>query len=157
MIKIRLLHPLTITTITYGNLDFSKSTVTQKTTISHAYCEVLKFLATRQIHPKMFLDSDYDYGQYLKFVSMHAEVIGCKFNYDNITKYPEVWRGFKDVLNRDKLFSYFNEMYLFSDCVSLQYKGLDIGSKLFADWRKLIPIESVKEINRVTSKTLDKK
>ena len=37
------------------------------------------------------------------------------------------------------------------------YKGLDIGSKLFADWRKLVPIESIKEINRVTSKTLDKK
>lgn len=142
--------------IAYEQLDFNKATVTQKTVISHAYCEVLKYLATRQPHPEMFLGSDYNYGQYLKFVSDIAEQVGCRFNYDNIQKYPEVWDGFCDKLDRDKLFGYFDELYLFSDCLSLHMKGLDVGYVLFDNWRKLVPIESLKEIQRVTTKTLEK-
>ena len=53
----RLLHLQTLVTIATSNeLDFTKSTVSRKQAISHSWSEILKYLETKQPHPKMFLD-----------------------------------------------------------------------------------------------------
>ena len=76
----RLLHPQTLVTIATSNeLDFTKSTASRKQAISHAWSEILKYLATRQTHPKMFLD-DIKLGNYAKLVYLYGIQIGCNFN-----------------------------------------------------------------------------
>lgn len=158
----RLLHLRTISTIaTMKDSDFEKATVTRKTVLSHAYCEVMKYLATNKIHPKMFLGSEEEYGYYLKYVSVFADMVGCKFDYDKIKKYPRVYNAFasnKGIVELTKILSErFDANYLFSDCTSLYFKGLNIFKEVYGDeWRKLVPIESLKEIRRVVDKTISK-
>lgn len=158
----RLLHPQTLFTLATSNeLDFTKSTVSRKQAISHAWSEVLKFLATRQPHPKMFLD-EIKLGNYAKLVYLYGTEIGCNFNREFLEKYPLVFKEFNYITsishaNRELFYS-FDELYLMSDCVSFHMKGLNLGESVYGKnkWRKICPIEGLQEIVRVTQKAIDK-
>ena len=153
----RLLHPRTlqiIATETTG-LDFLDATVSKKQIYAHSWSECLKFLATRQDHPKMFID-DESLGCYMKYIyNLNAEYVHCNLDSSHIDKYPVVKMGFDNPFSIDE---HFDDTYLFSDVVSLYFKGVNIAKYVYGDmWRRYIPIESLKEIHRVVGKTLDKK
>jgi hypothetical protein len=161
----RLLHPQTLFTLaTSQELDFSKSTVSRKQAISHGWSEGLKFLATRQPHPKMWLE-DKDLAVYMRLVYTLGLEVGCDFKSIHLEKYPEIFRIFS-METQDKrisalcgyLATKFDEFYIMSDCVSFHFKGLNLGEVIFGKdrWRRIVPIESLQEIVRVTTKTLDK-
>lgn len=159
----RLLHMDTIQIVAMElkNEDFLISTVSQKSVISHAWSEVLKFLATRQNHPKMFLN-DEELGVYLYIIKRYGDLVGCNLNESLLLKYDDVWYGYTvyNDLNDAKyrLNKHFDNQYLFSDAVSLYLKGLNIFPYMFgSEWRKYVPIEGLKEIQRVVTKTLDKR
>ena len=158
----RLLHPQSLFVLaTSQELQFEKSTVSRKQAISHAFCEVLKYLATRQTHPKMWL-TDEQLGVYVKLVYLYGVQIGCNFNSDNLEKYPIVYDNFmntKSISSANKqLAEEFDELYLMSDCVSFHMKGLNLGEVVFGKdkWRRIVPIEGLQEIVRVTQKAIDK-
>lgn len=158
----RLLHPQTLFTLaTSQELDFTKSTVSRKQAISHAWSEILKYLATRQPHPKMFLDCR-KLGIYAKLVYLYGVEIGCNFNKEHLEKYEEVCKSFSLHMNIStinvNLEGDFDELYLMSDCVSFHFKGLNLGEIVFGieKWRKIVPIEGLNEIVRVTQKSIDK-
>ena len=150
----RLLHPRTlqiIATETTG-LDFLDATVSKKQVLSHSWSEVLKFLATRQNHPKMFID-DESLGCYMKYIyTLNAEYVHCNLDSSHIDKYPIVKMGFDNPFSIDE---HFDDSYLFSDAVSLYFKGVNIFPYIFGDqWRKYCPVISLKEINRQIKKTI---
>lgn len=162
----RLLHYKTIEIITNNELDYSKSTVTSKTILSHAWSEVFKHVKTRQKHPKMFFSNDHEYGSYLAYVYQNSLKTGNKFKLEVLEKYkvshPNFYKGFIDYniegigINAN-LLQYFDDLYLFSDCNSLYYKGLNVFPEVYGDkWRKYIPVESRAEILRQLNKTIDK-
>lgn len=76
----RLLHPSTLYTVAIEckDSDFKSATVSRKQVIAHAWSEGLKYLATKQTHPKMWLDP-YELGGYLAAVKMYGDKIGCNF------------------------------------------------------------------------------
>ena len=158
----RLLHPQTLHTIaTSQELDFSKSTVSRKQAISHSWLEILKYLATKQTHPKMWLD-DIKLGNYAKLVYLYGIQIGCNFNSEFLEKYPLVFSEFNYITsishaNRELFYS-FDELYLMSDCVSFHMKGLNLGEVVFGKdkWHRIVPINGLQEIVRVTQKAIDK-
>ena len=157
----RLLHPQTLFTLaTSQELDFSKSTVSRKQALSHAWSEVLKYLATRQTHPKMWLN-DRKLGIYSKLVYLYGLEAGCNFNKEYLEKYEEVYKAFSlDMIMstiKVNLESEFDELYLMSDCVSFHLKGLNLGEAVFGreKWRRVVPIESLQEIVRVSQKAID--
>lgn len=159
----RLLHPRTLEIISQEmtSVEFLNATVSRKQVVSHAWSECLKYLATRQKHPKMFLD-DFTLGCYMYAVRYHGMMIGCNLNGKLIEKYPVVLNGYNHVLKDgyyiEDLLMDFDDNYLFSDAVSLYLKGVNIFPYIFGDeWRKYVPIENLKEIHRVVGKTLDKK
>ena len=158
----RLLHPNTLFTVAKEMKDeeFNKATVSRKQVVSHAWSEVLKYLATRQTHPKMFLD-DTTLGIYMRLVHHYGTSIGCNLNESHLTKYDEVWISYLEYddvdLAYDDLMFEFDNDYAFSDAASLYLKGLNIFPYMYyGEWRKYVPIESLKEIHRVVTKTLDK-
>lgn len=158
----RLLHPQTLFTIaTSQELQFNRSTVSRKQAISHAWSEVLKYLATQQSHPKMFLDI-YRLGVYTKLVYLYGVQIGCNFDQSHLEKYENLYIVFNDTPNikiaNSILADEFDELYLMSDCVSFHFKGLNLGEIIFGKdkWRKIVPIEGLTEIVRVTQKAIDK-
>ena len=158
----RLLHPKVLFTIaTSQELQFEKSTVSRKQAISHAYCEVLKYLATRQTHPKMWL-TDEQLGVYVKLVYLYGLQICCNFNSDNLEKYPIVYDNFistKSISEANNILSEeFDELYLMSDCVSFHMKGLNLGEVVFGKdkWNRIVPINGLHEIVRVAQKAIDK-
>lgn len=168
----RLLHPETIRIIATEDIDFSGATVSRRQVLSHAWSEVLKYMATKQEHPKMFIKDEFDLGVYLKYVYIYATRVGCKFKPEVVDKYPTLKEGFCDTetsdLELDSCIEYledhyickgrFDDNYLFSDCISLYLKGVNIMPFTYGDdWRRLVPIESLKEIYRVVGKTLDKR
>ena len=154
----RLLHPTTLETISSNKeVDFRKATSSKKQVISHAWSEVIKFKVTNQKHPKMFIYNDYGLGVYMQMVKQYGDMTGCKFNSDLLKKYPNLYEGFLSKDGFDMLDNWFDDLYLFSDCISLYYKGINILPFIYGDdWRKLIPVESLKEISRQINKTLDK-
>lgn len=158
----RLLHPQTLFTIaTSQELDFNKSTVSRKQAISHAWSEVLKYLATQQSHPKMFLDT-YRLGVYTKLVYLYGVQIGCNFNSEYLEKYENLYIVFNDTTNikvaNSILTDDFDDLYLMSDCVSFHMKGLNLGEIIFGRdrWNRIVPINGLAEIVRVTQKAIDK-
>jgi hypothetical protein len=154
----RLLSPKVLLTV--ANIakdeDFSKATVSRKQVVSHAWSECLKYLATRQPHPKMFLDDEM-LGVYMRYIYTVNTNVGCNLNSNLIDdRYPIVRMGFDDP-DYELLFKMFDELYLFSDCVSLYFKGLNILPYIYGDdWRRLVPIENLKEVPRVVGKTIGK-
>lgn len=158
----RLLHPQTLfTLVTSKGLDFTKSTVSRKQAISHSWSEVLKYLATRQEHPKMWLDDEH-LGVYAKLVYIYGLQIDCNFNSSHLEKYSLVYDHFCSTetirFANVILSSMFDELYLMSDCASFHMKGLNLGEVIFGKnkWRRIVPIESLNEIIRVSNKTIDK-
>lgn len=152
----RLLHPK-ILEIVANRPDLPK------TIISHAWSEVFKFKGSGQKHPKMFIDDDYDLGVYLGIVYWCGEKHGCKLDKNKIFSLNnEIQKGFTELniltliehFDSDK---YFNDNYLFSDLCSLYYKGYNLFPNVFGDdWRKYVPVESLKEIKRQVDKTISK-
>ena len=146
---------------TSQELQFENSTISRKQAISHGWSEILKYLATKQSHPKMFLD-DIKLGNYAKLVYLYGTEIGCNFNSEFLEKYPLVFNEFNYITsvshaNRE-LFCSFDELYLMSDCVSFHMKGLNLGEIVYGKnkWRKICPIEGLAEIVRVTQKAIYK-
>lgn len=150
----RLIHPRTLK-ILASHKEFPK------THLAHAWSEVFKFVASCKSHPKMFINDEYYLGLYLKVIFITAKDI-CNLNDSLVNKLPiKIKNGFKQsysAKNLTKLSKYFNDNYLFSDAVSLYFKGINIFPDIFGDeWRKYVPVESHKEIARQINKTLSRK
>lgn len=78
-------------------------------------------------------------------------------NRELLYKYPVVAEGYEKGWHQSEQYEKFDENYLFSDCMSLYLKGLNIFKYIYGDdWRRIVPIESLKEIQRVINKTLSK-
>jgi hypothetical protein len=159
----RLMHTETINIVAklMKDEEFTNSTVSRKQFLSHCWSEVLKYLATRQEHPKMWL-SDFELGLYMKQIMLFNQFVECNLNEQHLIKYDEVWYGYLRPYTEDNikkvLSDSFDSNYLFSDAVSLYFKGLNIFPYIFGDdWRKYVPIENLSEIHRVVGKAMDKK
>lgn len=161
----RILHPRTIKIIAnMENSEFENATVSKKVILSHAWSEIFKYLATRQNHPKVFIQNEYDLGKYLGYLRSVGEPIGCNMNVEHLFKYDEVYQGFAlyEYTSKNASYSqyskeYFDDNYLFSDAVSLYFKGVNIFIHIFgASWRKYVPVESLIEIQRQVAKTINK-
>lgn len=107
--------------------------------------------------------TDKELGVYMLFLYKLGSEIGCKFDIEKIKKYPFVYDSFSDNYYRtisyigDKIMSFggFTDDYLFSDCISLYFKGANIMPYIYGeDWCRLVPIENLEEVFRVVSKTL---
>jgi hypothetical protein len=145
----RLLHPKTIKTA-------SEKDDMPKTILSHCWAECFKAIKSGQKHPKMFIYDRYHFGTYMRLVYEAGITKGCNLDKDKVQSLGfDIQRGFDDGKVR-LLDQYFDDIYLFSDCVSLYMKGVNIIKYIFVDWRKYIPIESHKEMHRVISKYLSK-
>jgi hypothetical protein len=159
----RQLHPKTLEIISSLDDDaFKNATVTKKTVISHAWSEMLKFLATEQSHPKVFMNGEV-LGVYMYVVKCYGDKAGCNLNACHLIKHDDVYFGFAEASSIGlsssawAISNQFDDIYLFSDAISLYFKGLNILPYIYGDaWRKYAPIENLKEINRVVSKTLQK-
>lgn len=135
-----------------------------KAPIAHCWSEQFKAIASGKKHPKVFIDDEHALGKYLFYVYIIGTAIGCKFNATNIRSLPisisESFFGSYEVVGYkikidNSLEDYFDDNYLFSDAVSLYFKGINIFPDIFGDnWRKYVPVESLKEINRQVTKTL---
>lgn len=158
----RLLHPTTIKTITVSVKlsEFNNATISKRSVLSHAWSEVLKYMATKQNHPKMFIDEEHTLGYYMRLLYDMGTSVGCNMNATHLTKYDDLYYGFCTFHHTDdlpELMSYFDDNYLFSDCVSLYFKGFNLFKHVYGyEWRKLVPVESLKEIKRQVDKTLSK-
>ena len=167
----RLLHTetLRIVALVCKDLDFEKATVSRKQVISHAWSECLKYLATRQNHPKTWL-TDGKLGVYLRVVKTYGDIIGCQLNEQHLQKYEDVWNGYTDARNLQSALNIidinkggrydfkFDDNYLFSDCTTMYFKGLNIFQYVYGDdWRRLVPIQSLDEIYRVVGKAIEKR
>jgi len=125
-----------------------------------AWSEVFKWKASGKSHPKCFIKYDFDLGVYLRIVYDLAISKGCNLDKGKIKSLSiKVQDGFNDGNDYDKevLLKLFDDNYLFSDAVSLYFKGINIFPDIFGDkWRKYVPVESHKEIARQVNKTLSK-
>ena len=152
----RLLHPRTIKIIANEDVDFSKSTSSKKLALSHAWSEIIKFKSQTKSHPKVFIDNDFDLGCYMAFIYQENKNVGCKFDDSKLEKFEELFMGYVSCAI-SRINKYFDDTYLFSDCVSLYFKGVNIFPFVFGkDWRKYCPVISLEEINRQINKTLKK-
>lgn len=153
----RLLHPETIRIIACESVDFSNATSSKKQIISHAWCEVIKFKSQKYTHPKMFIEDDFDLGCYMAYIDRTNKYVGCNLNVGNLEKFEELFMGFTS-FSISRINKYFNDNYLFSDAVSLYFKGVNIFPFIFGDeWRKYVPVENIGEIKRQVDKTLNKR
>jgi len=160
----RLLHPETIRIIAEEKVDFKNATSSKRQVLAHAWAEVVKFKAQTKSHPKMFIDNDVHLGFYMSWVYLWGTMAECKLNPDVLNKYPDLREAF-DLANTDnegwsldKIDQYFDENYLFSDCVSLYYKGINIFPFVFREnWQKYCPVINLKEVSRQIDKTMNKK
>lgn len=153
----RLLHPRTIE-ILASHPEFPK------THLSHAWSEVFKYLASGQKHPKMFLKYKDELGYYLAHIYLNSNFGSLvkldRKKVDNIG--GQLVQGWDIYFGNPEnalycLNYYFDENYLFSDACSLYFKGINIFPDIFSDqWRKYVPVESLKEIKRQVDKTLSK-
>jgi hypothetical protein len=148
------------------NKEFKKATSSKKQIISHAWSECHKFLAQEKTHPKMFIEDLRDFGMYMQLIYKAGEKTGCKLDKSLIdTLDKEIIDGFNsqdfESLIRNLLDSYFDWDYLISDANSLYYKGLNIFPYVYdeesQDWKKYVPVENLKEIQRQIEKTLKKR
>jgi hypothetical protein len=153
----RLLHPKTLA-ILASHPEFPK------THIAHCWSEIFKFKGSGKPHPKMFIDDDYVLGAYLGDVYIFGTSIGCNLDRFKVNSLPQrMSDGFYDIAYGMKeclpiIEDYFDDNYLFSDACSLYYKGINIFPDIFGDeWRKYVPVESLKEVKRQVDKTLSKK
>lgn len=154
----RLLNPetLRIVATVCKDSDFENTTVSRKSIIAHCWSEQLKFLASGKSHPKCFIVYQQDLGRYLRIVKHYGDIAGCNLNVENLIKYDRVYIGFCDD-NENDIADYFDRDYLFSDCVSLYLKGVNIFPYVFGeDANKYIPIINLKEVHRIVTKTLSK-
>lgn len=149
----RLLHPRTIE-ILASHPEFPR------THLSHCWSEIFKWKASGQKHPKCFIDDDRFLGKYLKFLYEQATAAGCNLDAQKIKSLsPTIVNNFTSRGNLINVVTciYFDSDYLFSDATSLYFKGINIFPDIFGDeWRKLVPVESLKEIKRQVDKTLSK-
>jgi hypothetical protein len=156
----RLLHPetLRIVSMVCKDEDFEKATSSRKQIISHAWSEMLKFKATKQSHPKMFIHDEYEQGLYMKIVYTFGKVVGCNLDPSHLEKYQTMNDAFTNGTDDwESVNKHFDSNYLFSDAVSLYFKGVNIFKYVFGDeWRKFVPVESLEEIHRQVSKSLNK-
>ena len=152
----RLLHPKTLEVA--ANRDDIPKTV-----ISHVWSEVFKWIASGKEHPKMFLKDSYDIGMYMRHVYTMGVRKGCNLNVGLLSKkgYLNIKDGWDDRrydVAMEVFDLYFDDNYLFSDAVSLYFKGHNIFPDIFGnEWRKYVPVESIKEIKRQVDKTLSRK
>lgn len=127
----------------------------------------------------MFIDLPFDLGLYLGHLYYYAKSAGCKLNIKSVDKIKPRWaRGIREGMSniikflnnfpdialrfftlQDKFTNIkplFDSNYLFSDAVSLYFKGINIFPDIFGDeWHKYVPVESLKEIQRQVTKTLN--
>lgn len=132
------------------------------------WSEVFKWKASCKSHPKCFINDDYDLGVYLKIVYELATAKGCNLDKSKLKSLSRdvqsgfntgPYSGISDHILINRIFStdYFDSNYLFSDACSLYYKGINIFKDIFGDeWRKYVPVESLKEIKRQVDNTLIK-
>ena len=152
----RILHPKTIRIIANEDIDFTKSTSSRKLVLSHSWSEMIKFKSQDKPHPKVFITDDFDLGCYMAYIYQENEKVGCKLDSSKLEKFEELFVGFTSCAI-SRINKYFDDNYLFSDCVSLYFKGVNIFPFVFGDdWRKYVPVESLKEIQRQVNKTLEK-
>lgn len=147
----RILHPTTLKIIA-SRKDISKAH------ISHVWSEIFKWKASGKSHPKMFIDNDYDLGCYMAIVSVNGWFKKCNLDASKIKKLNStIQAGWYEMWCADRIAKYFDDNYLFSDACSLYYKGINIFPDIFGDdWRKYVPVESLKEIIRQCDKTINK-
>jgi len=128
----RLLHPKTIE-ILANHPEFPK------THLSHVWSEVFKYLTSGKKHPKMFIDNPEDIGRYMKYLYTFASKVACKFDTKKIFKLDkEIVDAFTTVdtfydWHKESFNNYFDDNYLFSDAVSLYFKGTNIFPDIFGD------------------------
>jgi hypothetical protein len=157
----RILHPTTLKIASERN-DIPK------TVISHVWSEIFKWKSSGQKHPKMFIEDEEFLGCYLAFVYRVSIIKGCNFDNYKISHLGEeinrVFKkcseelGYKRLLQCIYPTKEFDNNYLFSDACSLYYKGINIFPDIFGDqWRKYVPVESLKEIKRQVDRTLLRK
>ena len=167
----RILHPKTVELVaTADDSVFKNATVSRKQIISHAWSEVFKYYSTVRNHPKMFISNKKHIGYYLYGIFAIGTKIGCQLDKEKIRQLDdEIERTFFNKYNYYlsvlkhhggfdfRLDDYFDSTYLFSDLISLYYKGVNLLPMAFGkEWRKYIPVESRKEIIRQCEKTLKK-
>lgn len=165
----RLLHPETLRIIATicKDEDFKNSTVSRKQALSHVWSESLKFLATRQSHPKEWLN-DQQLGVYLRVVKTYGDIVGCNLDEELLRKYDDVAYGYfthaynmkraSDTIHVNANSFKFDDNYLFSDCTTMYFKGLNIFQYVYGDdWKRLVPIQNLDEIYRVVGKTIEKR
>jgi hypothetical protein len=138
--------------------EFVNATSSKKAVLSHAWSEVIKYVATKRNHDKMFIDDEIDLGQYLGYLKSFGDMVGCNMNVEVLLKYDKLYIGFTYFDDRTcnyltKL--YFDDNYLFSDACSLYFKGVNIFPHIFGEqWKKYVPILNLSEIKRQVSKTI---
>jgi hypothetical protein len=145
----RLLHPRTLEIIVSRD-DIPKAH------ISRVWSELFKWLASGQSHPKMFIDDRVHLGGYMRYVYDCGCAKGC--NLDNLKMHKFGKKAVDAFMLSISAFNkYFDDNYLFSDAVSLYFKGVNIFPDIFGDeWRRYVPIQNLKEILRVVQNTLEK-
>ena len=153
----RLLHPSTIKYVIEADESvFKNATSSRKQILSHVWSEVFKYFGSEKQHPKVsFLKAEYLLA-YLDdlYLKINGLVRCDEKKLENLkNKYRKI--------NKCMDFRYhleFDDNYLFSDLVSLYFKGVNLFPQRFGDdWRKYVPVESLKEIKKQVDKTLDKR
>ena len=146
----RLLHPRTL------EIAAERDDI-PKTVISHVWAEIYKWHASGQKHPKVFITDIYDIGCYMRHVYKCGIKKRCNLDKNKIKNLGD--RASRGFTNKSKFYEvYFDDNYLFSDATSLYLKGINIFPDIFGDqWKKYAPIISLKEIQRVVGKTIERK
>ena len=149
----RLLHPTTIKIL-------AERKDVPKTHLAHAWSEIYKFLSQSKTHPKIFFKDNREYGNYLAYIYNSCADKGYNLDQtkiNNLKNAEEILAGWSlyALFGKNIIDKYFDDNYLFSDAVSLYYKGTNIFPDIFGDdWRKYVPVESRKEIIRQCEKNL---
>jgi hypothetical protein len=155
----RLLHPRTVQILATHADELPHA----RRSLASCWAEIFKWKASGQKHPKQFITDDKTLGVYLFWLWTNALGI-CNLDDSNVKKLgKEVLYGwnifFVGKFLQDFIYSAkeFDDFYLFSDACSLYFKGCNIFPYIFGDeWRKYVPVESLKEIQRQVTKTLNK-
>jgi hypothetical protein len=112
--------------------------------------------------------NDIQLGVYARVVKTYGNIVDCNLDEELLNKYNDVAHGYFNLATTLKVASEiiecnnqsfkFDDNYLFSDCTSLYFKGINIFQYVYGDdWRRLLPIENLDEIRRVVGKTIEKR
>lgn len=150
----RLYHPQTL------QIFANREDISKRFSCS-VWSEVFKWKASKQKHPKMFIDfSDKVLGCYMGMVYDLAIKKGCNLDKEKIKNLGKEFCDGWDLYFKFGNTIYeqlFDSDYLFSDACSLYFKGVNIFPDIYGNkWRRYVPVESLEEILRQVKKTLQK-